>query len=90
MDDVTTRLAVTLAVTDRLGVLARLAQVFADHGVSISTMQQSEDPRVTGTSLLRLVTHSGRHADLMATVEALRSLPVVRDVVSVTPVETGE
>ena len=90
MADVRTRLAVTLAVSDRLGVLARLAQVFADHGVSISTMQQSEDPRVTGTSMLRLVTHEGRHEDLMATVETLRGLDAVRDVVSVTPVETGE
>ena len=90
MADVRTRLAVTLAVSDRLGVLARLAQVFADHGVSISTMQQSEDPRVTGTSMLRLVTHEGRHEDLRATVETLRGLDAVRDVVSVTPVETGE
>ncbi|MEV8156654.1 homoserine dehydrogenase [Kocuria salsicia] len=90
MDDVTTRLAVTLAANDRLGVLARLAKVFADLGVSISTMQQSEDPRESDTSLLRLVTHSGRHESLMATVEALRELPVVRDVVSVTPVEAGE
>lgn len=40
--------------------------------------------------MLRLVTHEGRHEDLMATVETLRGLDAVRDVVSVTPVETGE
>ncbi|MGK4216863.1 homoserine dehydrogenase [Kocuria marina] len=90
MDDVTTRLSITVAVTDRLGVLAQLAQVFADHGVSISTMLQIEDPDAPGMSQLRLVTHSGRHASLMATVAALRELDVVRDIVSVTPVEAGE
>ena len=90
MDDVTTRLSITVAVTDRLGALAQLAQVFADHGVSISTMLQIEDPDAPGMSQLRLVTHSGRHASLMATVAALRELDVVRDIVSVTPVEAGE
>ena len=90
MDDATTRLSITVAVTDRLGALAQLAQVFADHGVSISTMLQIEDPDAPGMSQLRLVTHSGRHASLMATVAALRELDVVRDIVSVTPVEAGE
>ena len=90
MDNVTTRLSITVTVRDRLGVLARLAQVFADHGVSISTMQQTEDPQEEATSVLRLVTHSGRHRDLMDTVAALRELPVVDEVISVIPVETGE
>lgn len=89
-DDVTTRLSITVTVKDRLGVLARIAQVFADHGVSISTMQQKEDPKGQEVSLLRLVTHAGRHRDLMDIVAALRELNVVDQVLSVIPVETGE
>ena len=36
MDDVRTSFSITLTVQDRLGVLARIAQVFADHGVSVA------------------------------------------------------
>ena len=90
MDDVSTRMSITVTVKDRLGVLARIAQVFADHGVSISTMQQTEDPGDQEVSLLRLVTHTGRHRDLMDIVAALRELSVVDRVLSVIPVETGD
>lgn len=90
MDNVTTRMAITVTVKDRLGVLAQIAQVFADHGVSISTMHQTEDPKDQAISVLRLVTHTGRHRDLMDTVGALRELPVVAEVLSVIPVETGD
>jgi homoserine dehydrogenase len=67
-------------VDDRTGVLAAIAQVFANHGVSIRTVRQ------VGTgddAQLVIVTHEARDADLAATVAEVRNLDVVHDVSSV-------
>ena len=67
-------------VDDRTGVLAAIALVFADHGVSIRTMRQ------VGTgddAQLVIVTHEAFDANLAATVAAVRELDVVHDVSSV-------
>lgn len=91
MDDVRTSFSITLTVQDRLGVLARIAQVFADHGVSIYTMQQKDDPHGSPQrSEIRLVTHRGANKDLVATVDALRELPFVEDVAGVIRVEHAD
>ena len=91
MDEVRTSFSITLVVHDRLGVLARIAQVFADHGVSIYTMQQKDHPRgAPRLSELRLVTHRGANKDLMATVEALAELADVEEVTGVIRVEHAD
>jgi homoserine dehydrogenase len=71
-------------VDDRTGVLAAIAQVFADHGVSIRTVRQvgADDD-----AQLVIVTHEALDADLAATVAAVRNLDVVHDVSSVMRVE---
>ena len=66
------------------GVLAAVAQVFAEHGVSIQTVRQQG--RGDDAQLV-VVTHRARDAALSATVDALRDLPSVRDVTSVMRVE---
>jgi homoserine dehydrogenase len=75
-----TRYFVTLDVADKTGVLARIAQVFADHDVSIETLRQ--DGHGDDASLL-FVTHEATEAALAATVETLRSIDAVRDIASV-------
>ena len=91
MDDVRTSFSITLTVQDRLGVLARIAQVFADHGVSIFTMQQTDHPHGDPQlSEIRLVTHRGANKDLVATVDALRELPFVEEVAGVIRVEHAD
>ncbi|MFF0904186.1 UNVERIFIED_CONTAM: homoserine dehydrogenase [Kocuria sp. CPCC 205316] len=91
MDDVRTSFSITLTVQDRLGVLARIAQVFADHSVSIFTMQQTDHPHGDPQlAEIRLVTHRGANKDLVATVDALRELPFVEDVTGVVRVEHAD
>ena len=69
-----------LDVADRPGVLAAVAGVFGDHGVSIrSVVQQDHDD---GAALV-FVTHVARHADIVATVEELSALEVITEVGSV-------
>jgi homoserine dehydrogenase len=84
MDDVVTRYHVSLDVADKAGVLAQVATVFAEHGVSIDTVrQQGRD----GDASLVVVTHRATDAALSATVAELRTLDHVRGVASIMRVE---
>ncbi|HZY29980.1 MAG TPA: homoserine dehydrogenase [Jiangellaceae bacterium] len=80
-----TRYYISLDVDDRPGVLAAVAAVFAQHGVSIETVRQ----RVHGPddAELVVVTHTATDDSLTATVTGLRGLSTVRDVLSVMRVE---
>ena len=82
--EVTTRYHLSLEVADVAGVLASVAQVFAEHDVSIQTVRQNG--RGADAQLV-VVTHRAQDSALSATVEALRDLPSVRDVTSVMRVE---
>ena len=84
MGEVRTRYHISLDVDDRAGVLATVAHVFADHGVSIQAVRQEgrgED------ALLVIVTHQATDAALRATVQALAELDTVRQVAGVMRVE---
>ena len=84
-----TRYHVSLDVADRPGVLAQVAQVFADHAVSIETVRQQLRPEADGgpRAQLVVVTHRASDAALSATVDALADLDVVEAVTSVMRVE---
>ncbi len=84
-----TRYHVSLDVADRPGVLAQVAQVFADHAVSIETVRQQLQPGPDGgpRAQLVVVTHRASDAALSATVDALADLDVVQAVTSVMRVE---
>jgi homoserine dehydrogenase len=85
MGETMTRYHISLDVDDRPGVLAAVATVFAEHGVSIETVRQ----RVHGPddAELVVVTHIAPDRALAATVAELRELDAVRDVLSVMRVE---
>jgi len=84
MADTPTRYHVSLAVQDKPGVLAQVAQVFAEHDVSIATVQQRD---ADDTASLVIVTHTATDAALRATVRDIEQLPVVHEVISVMRVE---
>ena len=84
MGEAATRYHVHLEVADRPGVLAAVAQVVAEHDVSLSTVRQTGHG---DEAALVLVTHLAPDAALSATVEALRRLDVVREVAGVLRVE---
>jgi homoserine dehydrogenase len=76
---------VALDVADRPGVLSKVAEIFADHGVSIKNVRQEG----TGDDAqLVLVSHPAPDSALSSTVEELSVHPMVRDVASVMRVET--
>ena len=79
-----------LDVADQPGVLAKIARLFADHGVSIEIMRQTihrdADSNIESAEL-RIVTHRASEAALAATVEAVKGLDVINSVTSVLRVE---
>jgi homoserine dehydrogenase len=86
MGETPTRYHISLDVADRPGVLAAVAQAFAAHGVSISTVRQ--EGRGDAATLV-LVTHVAPEAALSGTVDDLRRMDTVRRVASVMRVEGG-
>ena len=84
MGDTQTRYHVQIDVDDKAGVLATVAQVFAEHDVSIQTVRQ--EGRGDDAQLV-VVSHRASDADLSATVKNLQSLANVREVSSVMRVE---
>ncbi len=87
MGETYTSYHVALDVADRPGVLARIAQAFARHEVSIQAVRQ--DGHGDDAQLV-IVTYRARDAALAATVQDLREMPVVRAVASVMRVEGEE
>lgn len=79
--DSRTRYFVSLEVADRPGILARCAQVFADHNVSVQTVQQSYleglDRSDGFSARLGFMTHEAREADLKGVVERLQEADFV-------------
>ena len=84
-DSVATRYWIGLSATDQPGMLARIAGVFGEHGVSIEAMNQSAADN--GHAHLRILTHEGSEAALSSTVAALEALDTVASVTSVLRVE---
>ena len=82
--DALTRYFVQLDVADRPGVLAPIADAFAQQGVSIRAMRQ--EGRGDDANLL-IVTHRAREDALAKTVASLTAMTAVRRVASVMRVE---
>jgi homoserine dehydrogenase len=79
-----TRYFVQLDVADRPGVLAPVADAFAQQGVSIKVMRQEGRGQ---DATLMIVTHTASEEALSKTVAALSVMPAVRAVDSVMRVE---
>jgi homoserine dehydrogenase len=85
-----TRYQITLQVKDRPGVLAQIASVFSDHGVSVETVEQSVNrakPGAAPTASLMVVTHEATDAALSLVVSSLAASDAVESITSVIRVE---
>jgi len=79
-----TKFLIRLEVADKAGVLAAIATTFANHGVSIQTVNQAgrnNDAEVT------IVTHLATEGELKATVASLTAMDMVNKISSVIRVE---
>jgi homoserine dehydrogenase len=94
IDEVLTRYQIMLRVNDEPGVLAAIAGLLAERGVSAASVEQSvpEGEELAAgdtatTATLVIGTHTAREADLAATVTALRQSSVVAEVTSILRLE---
>jgi homoserine dehydrogenase len=71
---------INLQVSDQPGVLAQVASVFGDHGVSIRSMEQRG---LNDEAEIIFITHVSNEASVQTTLNALRGLDVVNAVCSV-------
>ncbi len=76
-DDLRCAWYLNIDVVDRPGVLAAVATVFGQHGVSIRSMEQLG---MGDEARLVFLTHVARQGDVMATLDGLRKLDVVEHV----------
>ena len=90
IDRIYTRYQITIKAKDQPGVLSQIASVFADHGVSVETVEQAANPRVEGqapTANLMVGTHEATDASLSAVVNSLAASDAVESITSVIRVE---
>jgi homoserine dehydrogenase len=74
LEDLRSAFYLSLDVFDRPGVLAAVAKVFGDHGVSIRAMEQVG---LGDEARLIFLTHVAREGDVAATIEGLDALDAV-------------
>jgi homoserine dehydrogenase len=80
IDDVVSAYYLDLEVVDQPGVLAQVASVFGEHGVSIRSMEQEG---LGDEASLTFITHRAREADVQATLRDFEALDAVRRIGSV-------
>ncbi len=75
IDELETAYYLSLDVADQPGVLAQVATVFGNRGISIRSMEQEG---LGDQARLIFITHRARERDLQATLHELRQLDAVR------------
>ncbi len=86
--EIRTRYHIALDVSDAPGVLAEVARTFAEHHVSVSTLEQARTEDDQAATIV-MVTHLATDGALQGLVEALGALEVVTRVAGVLRVEGG-
>ncbi len=76
MDEVVSRYYLRLQVQDCPGVIASIAQILADHSISISSLIQPEQRAADGTVSLVLLTHPAKENALHAALAELATLSI--------------
>lgn len=86
-DEILTRFQIALSVSDAPGVLANIAAIFAQHEVSIATLEQTNDGEHAS---LVIVTHAAQEGALQQVVRALGDSDSINSVDGVLRVEGAE
>ena len=86
LDNVISRYSVGVLVEDRLGVLANITRILAEHGISVDSLRQSASHE--GAAQIRMVTHSAKDSNLRRAIAVIDALDTVREVNSVIRVES--
>jgi homoserine dehydrogenase len=84
--ETTDKFYILIDVTDKAGVLAKIAQVFGKNNVSIQSMIQKQID-VKDTARLVFITHDTANKNLYSSVEELKKLDVIKKIINIIRVE---
>jgi homoserine dehydrogenase len=90
MEDIETPYYVRLTAADRPGVLARIADIFGQNAISISSARQPESDEATRTAEIVIMTHPAVERAMRKARAELEGLEVVREVNNIIRVEEME
>lgn len=77
LESLVTRYYLRVTVSDEPGVLAQIARLLGDNGVSIAAVTQKEADLDEQTAELVITTHRAREGSMQAALNEIRALPVV-------------
>jgi homoserine dehydrogenase len=80
MAEIETQYYIRLNAADRPGVLAKIATVFGDNAISISSAIQPESDEKTQTAEIVIMTHPARERDMQKALRELEHLEVLREI----------
>lgn len=78
MDDVVAEYYLRFEVTDRPGVLAKIAGILGDHEISILSVLQLEAGKQENVCPVVIMTHEAKEGDIYHALEHIRELDVVK------------
>ncbi len=90
IDEITTQYYIRLSAADQPGVLARIATVFGNNNISISSAIQPESDSETQTAELVIMTHPALEQAMRHGLGELEKLEVVKDIANCIRVEEIE
>ena len=80
MDEIKTQYYIRLNAADRTGVLANIARVFGDNGISIASAIQPESDEATKTAEIVMMTHTTLEKNMQKALVELEKLEDVNEV----------
>ena len=80
IDDIETQYYIRLNAADQTGVLAQIATVFGNNGISIASAIQPESDEANKTAEIVIMTHTTREKAMKKALGELERLPVVNEV----------
>ena len=87
IEELITKYYVRMNVPDKPGVLAQIAQVFAENQISIDSVIQKEKSEILGTAELVIMTHPALEAAMQKSLHDMATLEVVQKVGNLIRVE---
>jgi homoserine dehydrogenase len=90
IDEITTQYYIRLSAADQPGVLAKIATVFGNNNISISSAIQPESDIETQTAEIVIMTHPALEQAMKKGLSELEKLPVVKEIANCIRVEEIE
>ena len=87
IDDLESRYYLRLTVADRPGVLAQIARIFGDGGISLASVLQKDSDPAEQTAELVITTHLAREASVQESLSKVGGLEVVYRIDNVLRIE---